>query len=336
SQDRTNYYDEGPAHLLPALLYLEADRMEGFGRAIDLGKLDLQRGVVRNERRQSYENRPYGKALLAKWALLYPPSHPYREPVIGSHQDLENATVADVRSFFERFYVPANASLVVAGDFEAEETRALVRRYFGKIPAGSRAPAPAVAPAALSGEVRETLRDRVQLARVGFFYHSPAIFAEGDADLDIAGSILGEGKSSRLYRALVYERRLAQDVAAQQTSHLLGSLFEVMATARPGVEPAALERALDEEIEKLAASPPSAEEVERARSRYEVEFWERVESLGERADLLNHYQFHFGTPGGIERDLGRYRSVTPRSVSRWARKVLRKDARVVLSVVPEG
>jgi zinc protease len=336
TEGRTNYFESGPAELLPMLIYLEADRMEGFGRAIDAEKLETQRRVVRNERRQSYENRPYGKASLEKWKVLYPPGHPYHEPVIGSHEDLERATVEDVQEFFRKFYVPSNASLVVAGDFEIETARELVRKYYGKIPAGTPPPHPKPRPVELKEEKRLALADRVQLPRLSLIYHSPQIYAEGDADLDIASSILGGGKSSRLYRSLVYERKLAQDVGTIQSSQTLASLFEIQATARPGVDLADLEKAIDEEIAKLAAEPPTATEVERARNGYEISFWRRIEPLGAKADLLNTYQFYFSDPAGIARDLGRYWKVTPESVRTWVGKVLRKDARLVLTVVPEG
>ncbi len=335
SQDRTNYFEEGPSHLLPLFLYLEADRMESFGHAIDREKLDTQRRVVQNERRQSYENRPYGKAFLEKGPLLYPEGHPYREPVIGSHGDLDNATVRDVKDFFARFYVPANASLVVAGDFESAPTLALIKDYFGKIPAGQAAKPPASAPAVLDKVLRKTFTDRVQLPRVGFIYHSPAVYAQGDADLDIAAAVLGHGKSSRLYRTLVYEKKVAQDISATQVSSQLGSLFEVHATARPGQDLDALERAMEEVLDGLVAAPITKEELDRARSGYEVDFWERVESLAGRADLLNQYESHFGDPGALARDLGRYYQVTPESVREWASKVVRPGARLILRVVPE-
>ena len=335
SQDRTNYYEEGPSHLLPLFLYLEADRMESFGHAIDREKLDTQRRVVQNERRQSYENRPYGRAFLEKGPLLYPEGHPYREPVIGSHGDLENATVQDVRDFFARFYVPANASLVIAGDFESGPTLARVKEYFGKLPAGEAAKPPSASPVVLDKVVRKTFTDRVQLPRVGFVYHSPAVYAPGDADLDIAAAVLGQGKSSRLYRTLVYEKKVAQDVSAMQLSSQLGSLFEVHATARPGQDLDALERAMEEVLAGLAAAPISEEELERARSSYEVDFWERVESLAGRADLLNQYETHYGDPGALARDLGRYYKVTQESVREWAAKVIRPDARLIMRVVPQ-
>ncbi len=336
SQDRTNYFDTGPSNLLPALLYLEADRMEGFGRSIDQEKLDAQRRVVQNERRQSYENRPYGKATLEKWKLLYPPGHPYHEPVIGSHEDLERATVKDVRDFFERFYVPANASVVVAGDFDLEEARSLVKEYYGKIPGREAPPHARPVPASLSEEKRATIPDRVQLPRVSFVYHSPPIYSEGDAELDMASVILGDGKSSRLYRSLVYEKKIAQDVAAVQSSQTLGSLFEIQATARPGQDLGQLEKAMDEAIGKFLEEGPSATELERARNIFEMGFWHRIEPLGGRADLLNNYQFHFGDPGAIARDLGRYGKVTSSSVQKWAREVLKPKARLELQVVPEG
>src|SRR5215510_8612817 len=219
SNDRTNYYEIGPRNLLETFLWLEADRLATLPDVITDEELERQRKVVQNERRQSYENRPYARGELAIPGAMYPPDHPYHWPTIGSHEDLEAATVADVRAFFERFYRPSNASLVVAGDVDPAQARALVDRYFGwqpRLPPPERPPQPA--PPQLARNVDVALTDRVQLPRLRLTWHSPPLFATGDADLDMAAHVLGGGKSSRLYRTLVFEKRIAQDVFAYQGS----------------------------------------------------------------------------------------------------------------------
>src|SRR5262245_30214136 len=235
SNDRTNYYEIGPRNLLETFLWLEADRLATLSDVITDEELERQRKVVQNERRQSYENRPYGRGELAIPEAMYAPDHPYHWPTIGSHADLEAATVADVRAFFERFYRPSNASLVIAGDFDPAEARALVDRYFGwqpRLPPPERPPQPA--PPQLARNVDLALTDPGQAPRLRISWHAPALFAPGDADLDMAAQVLGGGKSSRLYRSLVFAKRIAQDVFAYQGSQVLGSLFQIGATAKPG------------------------------------------------------------------------------------------------------
>src|SRR6185369_10284076 len=248
-----NYYEIGPANLLETFLWLEADRLATLAEVITDEELDRQRKVVQNERRQSYENRPYGQSELVIPEAMYPDDHPYHWPTIGSHADLEAASVGDVRVFFTRFYLPSNASLVIAGDFEPADAKALVEKYFGWIP---RRPPPerrTPAPVALAEERAITLTDRVQLPRLRLCWHAPALFAPGDAELDLAAQVLGGGKSSRLYRSLVFEQRIAQDAFAYQSSQSLGSLFHVGATAKPGVSLDDIQRAVDAELALFAS-----------------------------------------------------------------------------------
>ena len=300
SNDRTNYYEIGPRNLLETFLWLEADRLATLSDVITDEELERQLKVVQNERRQSYENRPYGRAELAVPEAMYPPNHPYHWPTIGSHADLEAATVADVRAFFERFYRPSNASLVVAGDFDPAEARRLVDRYFGwqpKLPPPTRAPQPATPH--LERDVEIALTDRVQLPRLRLTWHSPALFASGDADLDMAAHVLGGGKSSRLYKSLVFDKRIAQDVFAYQGSQMLGSLFQVGATAKPGHDLDELAAAIAVEIDRLAAEGPTEAELARARNTHLADFYKSLDHLQTRADLLNHYQHVLGDPGGV-------------------------------------
>jgi zinc protease len=331
--DRTNYYEVGPSNLLETFLWLEADRLATLPEVITAEELGKQRLVVQNERRQSYENRPYGKAQLLLPEALYPAGHPYRWPTIGSHQDLEAARVEDVRDFFQRFYVPANASIVVAGDFDPALARKLVDKYFGwqptrPVPPKGSAPLPVLA----KDKPLET-EDRVALPRLYLAWHSPALFAPGDADLDLGAAILGSGKTSRLYRTLVFDRKIAQDVSASQSSMLLGGRLTVTATAKPGHTLDELAKAIDQEVARLRAEGPTAEEVEGARNKQLADFYRGIDSLEQRADLLNHYEQLFGDPGSFTRDLERYRAVTPASVKTALARVT-GQGRVVLRVVP--
>ena len=315
SNDRTNYYEIGPRNLLETFLWLEADRLATLPDVITDEELERQRKVVQNERRQSYENRPYGRAELVVPEAMYLPNHPYHWPTIGSHADLEAATVADVRAFFESFYRPSNASLVIAGDFDPAAARALVEKYFGwqpKRPRPTRAPAPA-APV-LERDVQIAMTDRVQLPRLRLTWHSPALFAPGDADLDMAAHVLGGGKSSRLYKAMVFEQRIAQDVFAYQSSQILGSLFQVGATAKPGHNLDELAAAVTTEIDRLATDGPTEAELARARNTHLADFYKSLDHLQTRADLLNHYQHVLGDPDGVARDVGRYERTTTASV----------------------
>ena len=334
-EDRTEYYDVGPSRSLPLLLWLEADRFGALGKEMNADKLKAQRDVVRNERRQTSENKPYGKVELRLPELLYPEGHPYHHPVIGSHEDLEAATVPDVQAFFARFYVPNNVSLVVAGDFDPKVARASIQSLFGGLPRAVVPPAPAGPQPKLAGVVRETIPGNVELPKTIIAYHSPARWAAGDAEMDLAAVILEHGKASRLYKALVYDRAVAQEVTAGQYSQDLGSFFSIEAIAQPGVKLDDLEAAIDAEVAKLVARPVSAEELQRAKNQYETSFVSRLQSVSERASLLNRYEAGKGDPGFAEKDLQRYRDVTPASLQAVMKSVLDPAARVMLRVVPK-
>jgi zinc protease len=339
AEDRTDYFDIASASALPLLLWLEADRMRDLGPLIDQQKLDLQRDVVRNERRQSIENRPYGIEELELPKLLWPESHPYHHPVIGSHEDLEAASVNDVKEFFATFYDPANASIVVAGDFDPEKTTAALETFFGTIPSHGKPPDPG-APGfsdektTLAGVVREAVQDNVELSKVTLAWQSPRHFAPGDAELDLLASVLAHGKASRLYKALVYDQKIAQEVSARQESHVLGSDFVVDALVRPGVDPGRVEKALFDEVARLRQREVLAGEIERARNGYEMEFVDRLQVVAERASLLNMYQAERGDPGYAQKDLERYRRATASDLLSYAKKVLVPGAVVVLTTTP--
>jgi predicted Zn-dependent peptidase len=336
SEDRTNYHDVAPSHAWPLLLWLEADRFEAVGRTMTAEKLETQRKIVRNERRQRTENEPYGKVDLRLSELLYPPTHPYHHPVIGSHEDLEAATVDDVKRFFSDWYAPNNLALVVAGDVPAAEVKSRVEALFGGLPRTDIPAAPAAPPTTLSGVVRETIEDNVELGKIVMAWHSPAHFAPGDAELDLVASILDRGKTSRLHKALVHEGELAQSVSAMQHSQELSSVFAIELVARPGVSLDALERAADDVVKKLVAEGVTAAELDRAKTEYETTFVRSLESVATRASLLNLYETSFGDPGVLERDLARYRRATPSDVAAAAKATLDPNARVVIRVVPRA
>jgi len=340
AEDRTDYFDIAPSTALPLLLWLEADRMRNLGPLVDQEKLNLQRDVVRNERRQSIENRPYGVEELELPRLVWPEGHPYHHPVIGSHEDLEAASVGDVKDFFATWYDPANASLVVAGDFDPDTTRAALDRWFGSIPSRGK-PADPGAPGfsdettTLRGVVRATVQDSVELAKLTLAWQSPRHFAPCDAELDLISSVLAHGKESRLYKALVYDQKIAQDVFAEQESHVLGSNFVAGALVRPGIDLARVEKALFDELAKLRDQAASSEELDRARNGYETEFVDRLQVVAERASLLNMYEAERGDPGYAAHDLDRYRHATAAQVLACAKKVLLPDAVVVLTTMPK-
>jgi len=336
SYDRTNYYSFGPSSLLPTLLWLDADRMEALGVTMTQEKLDKQREVVRNERRQTSEMQPYGVADLKISELMYPPGHPYHMEVIGSHEDLQAATVQDVKDFFATFYVPNNCSLVVAGDFDPQEIKPLIARLFGGIPRDADPLHAERTPVALKEVKRVTYSDDVQFPRITFVYHSPPLFEPGDAEMDLAASILGSGKSSRLYKRLIYDERLANSVSAVQYSGLLGSTFHIEVNVRGDVALERIESAVDEVIAEFSRNGPTADELERQKASFELGALQGMQSLMAKADALNRYEFHYGEPDSFKRDLDRYRNATTGGVRDWAAKVLTPDARLIMRVLPES
>jgi zinc protease len=336
--DRTNYWEVVPTGAFELALWMESDRMGFLLPALTEAKFDNQRDVVLNERRQNYENRPYGLATMASVAALYAPDHPYHWLTIGSADDLRASTLDEVRAFFARYYHPANASLAVAGDIDPTEALALIDAYFGAIPPGPASTAEAPE-AALTRPVRLLQEDRVELPRVYMAWHSPAMFAAGDAELDLLGDVLANGKTSRLYQALVYTRRIATEVAAFQNSRELGSFFQVIATAAPGHTLAELELVIDEEVDRLVTDGPTEEEMERSLAQAEAQFVYRLQTVGGfggKSDQLNAYNVFLHEPGFFDRDLGRYRSATSDGLRAVAARHLRDQPRVTLSVVPQG
>jgi zinc protease len=339
SQDTTQYWQRAPSNALEQMFWIESDRMGFLLPTLTQDKLDNQREVVRNERRQSYEMRPYGLAFEKILANLFDPEFPYHWMPIGSHEDLQAASLEDVREFFKRYYGPENAVLAVAGDVDAKEVRALAERWFGPIPGKPPPGHQKPEPVPLREEKRVTMEDRVQLPRLYMAWQTPKVFAPGDAALDLASQVLSDGKSARLVKRLVMDERIAQDVSAGQMSQTLGSMFLVVATPKPGISLERLEKEIDEELARLASAPPTPEELERAKNKIEagaIFGIEPVGGFGGRAATLAGYFLRTGDPGYLAKDLARYRTATGEDVSQAVKGFLRKDARVVLSVVPSA
>jgi len=328
-----------PTNALELALWMESDRMAFLLPALTEAKFSNQRDVVLNERRQNYENRPYGLAPMAMLAALFPPDHPYHWTTIGEIADLQAVQLDEVRQFFSTYYHPANASLALAGDIDVDEALALARRYFEEIPPGPAVAAVVPAPVRLDGEARLLLEDRVELPRLYLSWISPAMFADGDADLDLAADILANGKTSRLYKRLVFDQRIATDVSAAQNSREIGGFIQVAATAAPGHSLEEIDQVIGEEIERLALEGPSDDEIERGRVQAEAQFIFRLQTVGGfggKSDQLNAYNVFLDDPAFFDRDLARYRAVTPASVGEAMARYLDHDRRIALSVVPRG
>ena len=333
-EDRTEYHESGPSNLLPTLLWLEADRLQTLGRDIDQSKLDLQRDVVKNERRQNTENTPYGSAFEAINGIMWPANHPYGHSVIGSMTDLDNASVADVQQFFATYYVPNNAVMAVVGDFKTADVKRQIASLFGTLPRKDDPPR-IVLPDYDFKTKRVTMTDRVPQSLVLMAWHSPARFAKGDAALDLIGSALGDGVSSRLYKRLVTDDKLATEVSASQDSRLLGSLFEVVVSAAPGADLDKIEAAVDDEIGKMKKEGPTSAELERARTAKEVQIAGATQSVLSLAGDLTEYDAYLGTPDGFTRELADLRAVTPAEARDQARETLNPDKRLILRVIPQ-
>jgi zinc protease len=339
NNDRTNYWINVPSNSLELALFLESDRMGYLLDTMTPKTVDAQRDVVKNERRQSYENRPYGQADIALTEMLYPEGHPYHWPVIGYMPDLTAASYDDVVAFFKKYYSPANASLVVAGDIEPAAARRLVEKWFSDVKPGPPAEPMTIPGAALTGVQKKTLTDKVQLPRLTLAWLTPASLAPGDAVLDVVADVLAGGKNSRLYKRLVYDMQIAQSVSAGQNSQALSSYFIVQATPRPGHTVDELRKVIDEEIAKLQNEPPSAHELERSLNQIEASFYnrmERVGGFGGKGDQLNAYYTSTGDPDWFNEDLARYRALSTPDIQAAALQFLPQDRRVELTVMPEG
>jgi zinc protease len=335
--DRTNYYETGPSNALPLMLWLDADRMGWLLPTMDQAKLDLQRDVVKNERRQGVDNAPYGKADETILPVLFPKGHPYSWDVIGSMDDLSAAALDDVKGFFRQYYAPDNATITIAGDFHPDSAKAWVKKYFGHIPRAAQAIARPVAPAiTLTRDTVLMLEDRVQLPRVYYTWHGVKSFSADDAALDALAEIMAGGKSSRLYRTLVYEKQLAQDVRMSNQSQKLDGMIQLVVTAKPGVQPLELDREISQALSAVIATGVTERELTRVKNGMRANMLDGLASVARKAFQLSYYNYFTGNPDYLAQDLARYEALTPAAVQRAARTHLAGTPRVVLTIVPEG
>lgn len=334
NSDRTNYFETVPANFLELALWLESDRMGYLLDALTEAKLGNQREVVKNEKRQNYDNQPYGLVGAKIAETMYPPGHPYHWLTIGSLDDVTGASMSEVTDFFRRYYVPNNASLVIAGDFQPQQARRWVEKYFGPLKRGAPIPPVKATRPQLNGEMRLAMEDRVTLPRLYLNWHTVPHYAPDDAALDMLAYVMVNGKGSRLYKSLVYEQQIAQDISAFNSSRELAGSFSIVATARPGKTLSELESAIEKELAQIKANPPSAKEMERAYNTLESSFIYGLQTVRGKADQLNHYATFLNNPGYFEQDLARYRRVTPTEVQRVAKTYL-TDKRLIISVSPQ-
>ncbi|MDB4951976.1 MAG: peptidase domain protein, partial [Gemmatimonadetes bacterium] len=335
NNDRTFYYDVVPSNYLQTELWLESDRMGWLLDALDIGKLNAQRDIVKNERRQRVDNQPYGRVGEITSAALYPSGHPYSWPVIGSMADLSAASVDDVKDFFRLYYAPNNAVLSIAGDIQPQQALAWATRYFGEIHRGAGIQRPTVAPVALAAEKRMTYEDRVQVPRLYMTWPTVGENSDDRYALEVLGSILSGPRTARLTKALVYDRQSAAGVGAFQSSDENVGQFTLFITPRPGHTLTELELAADSVVQRLKAEGPTAEEVARAKAGAEVDFLEGLESnLGKAAVLADGLIYH-NDPGYFRTSYRMSQAVTAADVKRVANRYL-TGGRLVLSVVPVG
>ncbi len=332
--DRTNYFEGLPAEYLPLALWMEADRMGWLLPVLDEPKLRNQIDVVRNERRQRIDNQPYGTAYLTLMENLFPEGHPYHIPTIGLHEDLEAATLDDVRAFFETWYAPNNATLVVCGDFDPETARALIQDYFGAIPRGEEPPR--LQPSQVTLDAPVTIRQTeagVPHERVWIVWPTPWLYQPDDAPLDVLATTLSSGKGAPLYRELVLDRQIARSVSAHQSSMELSGYFMIAATAAAGHSTDELVEAIDEVLADVLGRGITQDDVDIAVTNYEASFLNGLRSISAKADRLNAYNHATGEPDFLQRDLDRYRAVTPEQVTAAGERWLGEE-RVVLHITP--
>ncbi len=339
TEDRTNYWENVPSNYLELALWMESDRLGFLPDAMTQEKLDNQRDVVMNERRQNVDNQPYGHAGELIHHMMYPSNHPYSWPVIGSMRDLAAASIEDVTEFFHKYYTPNNASLCIAGDFDPAVAKQLVEKYFANLPPGPPIERMTGWVPELDGVKREVAEDDVELARLDYVWHTPAFYAPGDAEFDLFANILSTGKTSRLYKALVYEQQIAQNVVAYQSSRELCSTFHIQVTAQKGHSLDEIEKAVDAELQKILTEGISEEELQQAKTTWEASFVRQLESIGGfsgRANILNAYNTMLGDPGMLAWDMERYTKATSESVMSYVKKYIDFNKRAILHIVPQG
>jgi len=333
SLDRTNYYQSVPANYLELVLWLESDRMGFLIPAMDQEKLDNQIDVVKNERRQRYENAPYGLAWELLFSNLYHKSHPYHWPTIGWMKDIANINLSDVVDFFHTYYAPNNASIVIGGDINIKKTRKLVDSCFGSLPAGSPLMPLNINVSALKENQLIIHKDNVTLERLYFAWHSMELYSQGDAEIEILSYILSGSKSSRLYKTLVFDKEIAQDVSAFQNGSKHGGSFLLVATVKPGTTADKLKEEIFIEIEKLLREGITDEELTRAKNNIRASFIYSMQNINSLTNRLNEYYFYLNEPDSFNFDLNRYQQVTRESLMETAIRYLRQPY-IELRIIP--
>ena len=337
TEDRTNYYETGPSNALALMLWLDADRMGWLLPTMDKPKLDLQRDVVKNERRERVENQPYGMVEETILPVMYPKTHPYSWSVIGSMTDLGNASVEDVSEFFKKYYAPNNASIAIAGDIDPKEVKRLITKYFADVPRNADAPVRPTVPApALTKDTIMVMQDRVQLPRLYYIWHTGKAFSADEPALDALAEVVAGGKSSRLYKSLVYEKQIAQDVGMSNQAGKLDGMMWLQATAKPGQQPKVLAAEFDAIIAKIAAEGITERELTQVKNGVRAGLLNETSSVLGKADRLNFYNYFVGTPDYLAQDLARYEKLTVADVQRAAKDYLMSKPKIILTVVPEG
>lgn len=335
STDRTNYFEKLPANSLELALWLESDRMGYFLPALTQEKLDNQKDVVKNERLERYDNQPYGLAWELINTNLYPEGHPYSWSTIGFLKDIENYTFDDVQNFFKKYYSPNNACLVVAGDFENDNATNLIEKYFGLIEPFDADYKPEITYPKLAANILVEHKDNVQLDRLYLAWHSDLIFGKDDAALEVAADILSGSKNSRLYKKLVFDLQIAQDVSAFQYSGKFGGQFMIISTARPGINLDQIKKIILDEIKTICINDVTDKELEKSKNGIKSQFVFAMQNIDTVADYLNHYKFHLGEPNSFEFDLNRYNSVDKVSIKSAVNNYLTKPF-VELRIISKG
>jgi len=335
NEDVTNYYEVVPSNQLELAIFLEADRMGHLLPAMTQEKLDNQRDVVKNERRQRVDNVPYGTAWERISKAMYPPTHPYSWPVVGYMEDLSAASMDDVKDFFRLYYAPNNAALSIAGDFDPKEVKALVEKYFSGFPQGKAIERPAEVPVSIPANIVQVVEDKVQLPRLYLTWHSGKQETRDEAVMDVLGQILSNGKSSRLFKTLVYDQQIAQSVQASQSSHEIAGLFHVIATAKPGHTLGEVSGVIDSVIADVLAKGVTQEEIDKVLTGVEAGVINSMTTVLGKANRMASYELMSGDPGLINKQLEQYKGITPAEVLAAAKKYL-SAPRMLLSIVPQG
>ena len=339
SNDVTDYYIDVPSNAIDLALFLESDRLGYLLDVVTPAMVDGQRDIVKNERRQSYENAPYGMAEVRIPEIIYPKNHPYHWPVVGYMEDLTAASAEDVKEFFRKFYTPSNAVVAIAGDFNSAELRKRMEYWFADVKPGPAAAPIEVPPVEITTVIKESMTDQVQLPRLYLTWITPRAFAPGDAELDVTASLLAGGKTSRLYKRLVYDLQVAQNVSAAQETGQLGSQFRITVTPKPSQDPPQvaldkLKAIIDEELQKLRDIAPTDREMQRVMNGLEAGFYSQMERVGGQARSLNSYFAQTGNPDYFNEDLARYRALAPNDIQAAVRRWLPADKRLEFSVLP--